>query len=417
MLVSSGRILPDQQVLIVDPETCRPSGDDEVGEIWVRSGSVAQGYWNNEAETERSVSGATWPTQTTRACRFLRTGDLGFFHEDQLFVTGRSKDLIIINGRNLYPHDIESIVEHAHQAIRIGGGAAFSIDSENSEQLVIVQELVREYRKYDTDEITAAIRQAVFEALDVAPHAILLLKMGKLPKTSSGKVQRRACREQFLSERLDVLAHWCPGEASDGGRPTETTPPVKAVATDPEFRSRESIQSWLVDRIAKQLKSSPAKIDVNKTFAYFGLDSVTLIGISGELEDWLGCSVSPKLLFNYPTIFELSGYLAKTDTVSCRRSGFEYRSAETARTDRAIGFKIQLAKCEKSASEILASLDDMTPAETVRDVEETTRRKSSAGSCHAQLVLRSAGVVVHLPNGPNQFGIQHHVCHPRPRGF
>ncbi len=248
-LVSSGRILPDQQVLIVDPETCRPSCQDEVGEIWVRSGSVAQGYWNNERETERTFQGRL-AISDDESLRFLRTGDLGFFHEEQLFVTGRSKDLIIINGRNLYPHDIESIVEHAHPAIRVGGGAAFSIDSENSEQLVIVQELVREYRKYDTEEITAAIRQTVFEALDVAPQAILLLKMGKLPKTSSGKVQRRACREQFLSDCLDVLARWCPSQESTIESTIVDRSPPAAAELAPDVHSQESIQSWLVNRIA-----------------------------------------------------------------------------------------------------------------------------------------------------------------------
>ena len=308
-LVSSGQILPEQQVTIVDPENCIASPENQVGEIWVQSKSVARGYWNNDEETRRVFHGEL-AIEHHENNGFLRTGDLGFFYDGQLFVTGRSKDLIIINGRNLYPHDFESIVETAHEAIRIGGGVAFSIDNQNTEQLVIAQELVREYRKYDLEEITASIRKAVFQTLDVAPHTIVLLKVGKLPKTSSGKVQRRACREKFLSGELDILAQWPPNEDPVFEPDDADVPTAAPVATTPHARSHESIQSWLVNRIANQLKTSESRIDVNETFAHFGLDSITLIGISGELENWLGETVSPKLLFNYPTISELAEYLA-----------------------------------------------------------------------------------------------------------
>jgi acyl-CoA synthetase (AMP-forming)/AMP-acid ligase II/acyl carrier protein len=392
-LVSSGRVLPDQTVLIVDSETCLPSSAGSVGEIWVQSASVAQGYWNNEQESARAFEGtlacndddseSDGGSQNDRKGKiagdqFLRTGDLGFFHEGELFVIGRSKDLIIVNGRNLYPHDIEAIVETSHEAIRVGGGAAFSIDGENSEQLVIVQELVREYRKYDTGEITAAIRKAVFEFLDVAPHAIVLLKIGKLPKTSSGKIQRRACRENFLSGQLDMLAQWQPGNETIAGRSNEDAPSTVPEAAGLDMRSPDAIQTWMRERIAKQLKMAPAAIDPDEEFAYFGLDSLTLVGISGELENWLSCSVSPKLLFNYPTINELSTFLATASGKHRANSSTTdfLEPKEPTATIAPFDDEPREAKPEKSVREILANLDDLSEAETLKMLKQLLEEKA-----------------------------------------
>jgi amino acid adenylation domain-containing protein len=306
-LVASGRVLPDQQVVIVDPHSRKPLSNGLVGEIWVESDSVAVGYWNNEEETRRAFHGRLVNNDQRR---FLRTGDLGFFHDDQLFVTGRTQDLIIINGRNLYPHDIESVAERAHGANRVGGVVAFSIDQENSEQLVIVQELERGYRNHNVHEITAAIRKDVFEVLDVAAHAILLLKPGKLPKTSSGKVQRRECREQYLAGQLDVLAQWQPG-LETRSLDFDGVPSEDRMSHPANGHCHESIVAWLVNRISEQVRIPHADVDVNESFSHFGLDSVALIGVSGELENWLEFPVSPRLLFVYPTIAELAEFLAR----------------------------------------------------------------------------------------------------------
>ncbi len=367
-LVASGQILSDQQVLIVDPVTCEPLSTDQVGEIWVRSDSVAQGYWNNEEETKRAFQGRLANRDNGQ---FLRTGDLGFFHGDQLFVTGRTKDLIIINGRNLYPHDIESIAEQAHEAIRIGSGVAFSTEIDNSEQLVIAQELDRGHRKHDTREITAAVRKAVFEILEVTPHTIVLLKTGSLPKTSSGKVQRQVCREKYLAGQLDTLAQWRRGEESEA----HTFSDVAAISrTTPAttIPSASSIESWLVHRIANRLKTPPAQLDVNESFAHFGLDSVALLGISGELEDWMGCSVSPKLLFNYPTIAELSSHLATSLKIEPESAGPKNKQAQNALIANGIDDPEKLFEtdAEPSASRILANLDKMSES----DIDEMLKK-------------------------------------------
>ncbi len=374
-LVGSGRILLDQQVSIVNPDTCEPCSSGQVGEIWVTGKSVAQGYWNNEEETKRVFHGQL---ANSASGRFLRTGDLGFFDDDQLFITGRTKDLIIINGRNLYPHDIELVVEQAHDALRVGGGVAFSIDSETGEQLIIAQELERGYRKSDLDEITSAIRMAVFDLLDIAPHAILLLRTGKLPKTSSGKLQRFACREKYLTAELDALAHWQPGEQN--GSPSILQPTNPAASSTPNARSMDSIESWLVNKLAERLKIPPSKMDVNRTFAHFGLDSVTLIGLSGELEDFLRCSVSPKVLFLYPTIAELSAHLATV--VTGNREGIsKTRDQESLNLDETLrvgqGEAIEtVTVLEKSAGELLTHFNDLSESQIKQLLKSLLQEKA-----------------------------------------
>jgi acyl-CoA synthetase (AMP-forming)/AMP-acid ligase II len=213
-IVSCGYVAPELQVAIVDQESGQACPDDRIGEIWAAGASVAQGYWNAPERTQETFH-ATLETQP--GVRFLRTGDLGFIHQDQLYVTGRIKDMIIIDGRNHYPQDIEQTVEQCHPAIRGGGCAAFSIDKDGQERLVIVAELNRGYgpeRGGDVEETSAAespreellrvIRNAVVSYHDLQIHAVCFLKPGSLPKTSSGKIQRHACRAGFLAGTLEV---------------------------------------------------------------------------------------------------------------------------------------------------------------------------------------------------------------------
>lgn len=141
--------------------------------------------------------------------QFLRTGDLGFMDNGELYVTGRLKDLIIISGRNYYPQDIELIAEKSHPALRVGCGAAFSINIDGSERLVIAYEVERQYiRHLNINEIAANIRQAVSEQYDLQVYALVLLKIASIPKTSSGKIQRHACSKGFLAGSLEIVGEW-----------------------------------------------------------------------------------------------------------------------------------------------------------------------------------------------------------------
>ena len=207
-LVSSGRPTNEQKVYIVNPDTCERLSEGQVGEIWVQSPSVAQGYWRMEEVTEKTFRA----TLADEEGYFLRTGDLGFQLEGELYVTGRNKDLIIVSGRNYYPQDIELTVETAVPAVRSGCSAAFSVDINGEERLILTAELDRHFRAQDTPEKTEAalkevkaqIRRAVSEAHEVMLYDIVLLKYGAIPKTSSGKIQRHASKNGYVNKSLDL---------------------------------------------------------------------------------------------------------------------------------------------------------------------------------------------------------------------
>ncbi len=190
-LVASGRVLPDMKLLVVNPDTHHRLPEGQVGEIWAAGPSVAAGYWHQPEATRRTF--AARPAGSSNGC-FMRTGDLGFVSDGQLFVTGRCKDVIIIRGRNLYPQDVEYTTEQAHPALCTGGCAAISVDVDNREELVVIQEVERSHTRENLQEVVDAVREAILEAHDVSPHTILLLKEARLPKTSSGKVQRAVPR-------------------------------------------------------------------------------------------------------------------------------------------------------------------------------------------------------------------------------
>lgn len=210
---------PDQKLVIVDPESKMPCPPCRVGEIWVSGPSVTQGYWHRPEETEQIYHAHL---ADSGKGPFLRTGDLGFMHFGELFITGRLKDLIIIHGRNHYPQDIELTADHSHPALRLGCCAAFSVDVDNKEQLVILAEVEPRYqplkqqaleqaaatdgprKPLDPQTVINAIREAIAREHDIQTYRVALLKAGGVLKTSSGKLQRRACRAAFLAGNLNV---------------------------------------------------------------------------------------------------------------------------------------------------------------------------------------------------------------------
>lgn len=207
---SAGRVLVGHggsgiaaRIEIVDPQRLTRCKSGQVGEIWVASPAVAQGYWRR-ADATAATFGAQ--LADTGEGPFLRTGDIGFVDADDLFVTGRLKDLIIVQGRNHYPHDIEATVQSCHPALRPDHGAAFAIDGEAGEQLVVVQEVQRrDARLIDASAIIADIRAAIAERHDLRADTIVLIAPGTLARTSSGKIQRGRCREAYLAGALRIL--------------------------------------------------------------------------------------------------------------------------------------------------------------------------------------------------------------------
>lgn len=200
-LVGCGHPWMDQEVQIVDPESCVRCEEGQVGEIWVKGLSVARGYWGRPAETERTFHARL---SDTGDGPYLRTGDLGFVQDGEVFITGRLKDVLIVRGRNHYPHDIEETVQLAHPELRRGCGAAFEITRDGQPLVVVVQEVERRCRKLNVTQVLGDVRQAVAERHQLQLHDLRLLEYGSIPKTTSGKVRRHACRLAYKRGELRV---------------------------------------------------------------------------------------------------------------------------------------------------------------------------------------------------------------------
>ncbi len=199
-VISCGGVAEGMSVEIVDPDTGLVLPEQSIGEIWVKGPSVTAGYWNREPETQATFQATSLGLDD----HYLRTGDLGFKHNNEIYICGRLKDLIIIRGVNHYPQDIEATVSDCHEAIKPGCGIAFSVDKEGEEKLVFVQEVGRR-NQGQVAEIFAAIRTAIADQHDLQPYEIVLIEKGCIPKTTSGKLSRHPCRQQYLNQQLPVI--------------------------------------------------------------------------------------------------------------------------------------------------------------------------------------------------------------------
>jgi amino acid adenylation domain-containing protein len=310
-LVSCGHSLSDQTVVIANPETRTRCAAGEVGEVWVSGASVGQGYWNRPDATQKTFHAYL---EDTGEGPFLRTGDLGFLEDGELYITGRAKDLIIIRGRNLYPQDIERTVEESHEDLRKTGGAAFSVEVEGEEGLVIVQEL--EFRrKPNLDEVIQAIRQRVVAEHEIQAYGVVLIKGGTIPKTSSGKIQRRACRTQFLAgelavQKCDVLEVVAPPEVEALSR--------EMLLSLPREQRQPRLEQYLQQRIAAGLRQPITGIDWQQPLIGLGLDSLRVFQLKNSVETDLGVEIAIADLFSEISLSALTQNLLTqvTDTAS-----------------------------------------------------------------------------------------------------
>lgn len=307
-IVGCGRM--HQQIAIVHPETRIRCAADQVGEIWVKGESVAQGYWKRPEETENTFHAVI---AGTNEGPFLRTGDLGFIYDGQLYITGRIKDLIIIRGRNYYPQDIELVVERSHPSLRKGCGAAFSVEVENEERLVVIQEVMRDYQ--DPEAIIKAIRQAVAEVYEIRAYAVVLIRYGSLLKTSSGKIQRRASREQFLANELRVIASDTLADVARAGAqddPQQREEWLRRLAEVPLEEKKTLLQALITEQ-AQQVLVLPqgTVLTPQDNLLAAGMDSLMATQLMNRLQVQLGRSLPDALAFvmNEPTIEKLADYL------------------------------------------------------------------------------------------------------------
>ncbi len=304
-LVSCGRPWEGQRLEIVDPETRCPVAEGQVGEIWIAGPSVAGGYWDRPEATEElflaRLVGGEGP--------FLRTGDLGLLLAGELFVTGRRKDLIILRGRNLYPQDLEATIEDCHPALRRGSGAAFAVEIGDEERLVVVQELERRREEGDLHAVAERIRRAVLAEHEILVHEVVLIGAGTIPKTSSGKIQRHACRRDYLDGTLQALVR-SPLPATGGG--AEVAAPSRSVLLAAEPSEREgALVAYLAALIAEVggISLPPGGVAAGDSLSGLGVDSLHAAEIQGRLAEDLGVPVPWEALLGETTLGDLGRQL------------------------------------------------------------------------------------------------------------
>jgi acyl-CoA synthetase (AMP-forming)/AMP-acid ligase II len=296
-LASSGRVQSGQNLCIVQPDTLEVLPEGQIGEIWIQGPSICQGYWQRPEATEETFGAHL----RTGEGPFLRTGDLGFFLGEELFIAGRLKDLIIIRGRNHYPQDIELTVERSHVCLRPSGGAAFSVEVDGEERLVILQEADRgALKKTSPDEAFAAIRKAVSLEHELQPYAIFLVKRRSILKTSSGKIMRRACKQAYLNQELHIEAAW---QLSTAPKPMKDTQPRISSA---------DLREWIVTWMAQRLEMPVSDIDPDDSLAAYGVDSVMVAEFEAEISTYVGFEWPVMdMLITDPSINEVAARGAK----------------------------------------------------------------------------------------------------------
>ncbi|MBK3510144.1 non-ribosomal peptide synthetase [Pseudomonas sp. MF6747] len=285
-IMSCGTSQPEHAVLIADPHTLSELPDNHVGELWASGPSIAHGYWRNpqaSAKTFVQHAGRTW----------LRTGDLGFIREGQVYITGRLKDLLIVRGHNLYPQDIEHTIEREVEVVRKGRVAAFAVNDQGLEGIGIAAEISRSVQKILPPEaLIKAIRQAVAEAYQQAPSVVVLLNPGALPKTSSGKVQRSACAIRHADGSLDSYAQF---------------PELQAHVSDAVLESE--LQSQIGAIWCEQLQL--ANVAADDHFFLLGGNSITATQVVARLRETLGLELNLRMLFEAPTLASFAASVAQ----------------------------------------------------------------------------------------------------------
>jgi amino acid adenylation domain-containing protein len=300
--VRCGRVAPGHALRIVDPQTLTDCGEGQTGEIWLAGPSVASGYWGHPAETE----------QAFRACMtgnggggpFLRTGDLGFLHEGELYISGRIKDILILRGRNFDPSDLERAVEEEAEGLLPGGTAAFTVTHDGEEALVLAAEVQRQFlRAHGAAPLFRTICSAIAKQFGVDIHEIALVPPGGVPRTTSGKIRRGACRQAYLSGDLKLLAR-SGGLAPQEESARETLLPGHGAA------ERERIESLLCGEAARQLGCPQSGIDPSKSLAELGLSSLRTIALKHAADAAFGIDVPLALLVSDCSLAELTAEIA-----------------------------------------------------------------------------------------------------------
>jgi amino acid adenylation domain-containing protein len=279
-LCTNGPAVRETRIAIVDPSTRRTCPPGVIGEIWLAGPGIARGYWNDPAATEETFGNHL----ANGAGPYLRTGDLGTFSGGELVVAGRIKDLIIIRGQNHHPADLERTAESAHPALRPACGAAFAVEPDGQERLVIAYELNRGSEAADLEDIARAVRSKIAKRHGAEVHAMVFVERGGIPKTTSGKVRRQACREAFLAGTAPVIdISWRKperGVVAEGVLPTAES--LAVLAPD----ERPAVLATALCRTAVARYGAPAgNVTSADPVSALGLDSLTATELQYTLQD------------------------------------------------------------------------------------------------------------------------------------
>lgn len=337
-LVSSGRPVIETRVAIVDPDSGTELPDGTLGEVWVSGPGVAGGYWGKDDESAEVFANRLGDEPAT----FLRTGDVGAMLEGELHVVARLKDVIIIRGQNYYPEDVENTAEAAHRTLRPSSGAAFSIEVADEERLVLLYEVSSQPGELDPEGVAAAVRAAVSERHNVEVFAVVLVAKGAVPKTTSGKVRRRECRDRYLAGGLPVAG------VSMLDRPSgdHKLSPLPDLASLPEADRLPALTEALRSAVAARLPSTADPLDADASLGAAGLDSLGAVELQHRIEDAYGMRLPAlSLLGNRSVVGLAAEVLSRLVTTEPARVSATPRSTEGPLTpaQRALWFEHELA--------------------------------------------------------------------------
>ncbi len=305
-----GSRIPDDSsdFRIVDPETRRLVPEGSVGEIWLSSPSVTRGYWGRSEEENAKTFRARIADDPNPVRTYLRTGDLGFVSAGVLYICGRHKEMMILEGRNLYPMDIEAVAMNAHPALRQGCVAALSVDVGEQEKLVVVAEVKRGPAPGAAP--AAAIAVALAEQFHLTCEAVILVKADALPKTSSGKIQRLRVREAYLRGEIDALySHTPEPQESAGPAPDEQALLLQEIERGTFAGDAAATERWFRCLVASALQISPEAVDTTMDLSRYGIDSARAVTMGAQLSKYVGEEIPPSVLFEHRSIDALVGYL------------------------------------------------------------------------------------------------------------
>ncbi|HMP91058.1 MAG TPA: aminotransferase class I/II-fold pyridoxal phosphate-dependent enzyme [Kiritimatiellia bacterium] len=300
-LVSSGIPHDETEIRIINPATLEPCAENVVGEIWIAGPGVGAGYWRKPDDTEKTFRARTAQGEGP----FLRTGDLGFLHEGDLYVTGRLKDMVIIRGRNIYPQDVERRLEQVLGIVGPNTVGVFAWDDGQEEKLAAVIECSRAMARNGNTQLpdlTARMREAVMEEFEVALHTVAFLRPGTFARTSSGKVQRGLCRKRLLHQELEIV--YADGLPSRRNEPVESADaPVETLA--------DHIAVIVIDWLKTERGFQGSTIDRDATFSALGVDSLGGAQIAVAIEAATGLTCKPEELYDNQSVNALAGYLSR----------------------------------------------------------------------------------------------------------